>query len=94
MGQEVVVQSSKPLAEVIAALTAAGQPCQVVMVDSNLVLPSAPPPAVWNEVRLKTSGGMVTLRRRGAVDIALLVFGNATPELLAMRDRIAAALAG
>ena len=48
--------------------------------------------ALWNEVRLKTAAGMVTLRRRGD-DVALVVFGNATPDLLAMRERIVAALA-
>jgi hypothetical protein len=36
---------------------------------------------------------MVTLRRPGDGDeVALIVFGNATPELLALRTRIAAAL--
>ena len=92
MGQEQIVRAQRPLAAVLAALSNAGQPCQIVMVDSILVLPSAPAPATWSEVRLKTPAGMVTLRRR-ADEIALLVFGNATAELLALRETIAAAFA-
>jgi hypothetical protein len=90
MGQEQTVRSARPLTEVMVELGAA---VAIVMVDGNLVMPSAPAPAVWNEVRLKTAAGMITLRRREA-DVALVVFGNATPDLLAMRERIAAALAG
>jgi hypothetical protein len=90
MGQEQVVRSARSL---IDAMTDLGPDAAIVMVDANLVMPTAPPPSVWNEVRLKTAAGMITLRRHGT-DVALVVFGNATPALLAMRDRIAAALAG
>jgi hypothetical protein len=89
MGQEQLTRSTRPLADVMADL---GPNAAIVMVDGNLVMPSAPAPAVWNEVRLKTAAGMITLRRRGD-EVALVVFGNATPELLATRERIAAALA-
>ena len=89
MGQEQIVRSARSLSEVLTEL---GPAAAIVMVDGNLVMPSAPAPAVWNEVRLKTAAGMITLRRREA-DVALLVFGNATPDLLAMRERIAGALA-
>jgi hypothetical protein len=88
MGQEQLILSTRPLTDVMADL---GPSAAIVMVDGNLVMPSAPAPAVWNEVRLKTAAGMITLRRRGD-DVALVVFGNATAELLMMRERIAAAL--
>jgi hypothetical protein len=88
MGINVSVASFGSLADALARLDAAGTPCQLVMVDGALVMPSAPPPDVWTEVRLRAREGMVTLRRQGT-EVAVIVFGNATPQLLAMRDRIA-----
>lgn len=67
-------------------------PCSVVMLDGQLVMPTAALPAAWQEVRLKTPAGMVTLRK-AADQVTVLVFGNAAPDLLEMRDRIAAAFA-
>lgn len=93
MGQETAVRAARPLADALAALAAAGFACQLAMVDGQLVFPSAAPPDAWGEVRLRTPAGMITLRRRGG-EVALSVFGNAGPELLEMRDQIAAALAG
>jgi hypothetical protein len=76
------------VADALARLDAAGTPCQLVMVDGALVMPSAPAPDSWTEVRLRTPEGMVTLRRQGA-EVAVIVFGNATPQLLGVRDLIA-----
>jgi hypothetical protein len=92
MGQELVVRAARALAEALAALRAGGLDCQVLMVDNQLVAPAAPAPATWQEIRLRTPAGMVTLRRRGD-EVALVVFGNADPALLAARERVAAALA-
>ena len=92
MGQEQITSARNSLAAVISAMSAGGRPCALVMVDGNLVMPSAPCPAVWTEVRLKTAAGMITVRRRGD-DVALMVFGNASPELLAARAEIATAFA-
>jgi hypothetical protein len=58
------------------------------MVDGALVMPSVSPPDRWAEIRLRTPEGMVTLKRQGT-EVAVVVFGNATPALLAVRDRIA-----
>jgi hypothetical protein len=88
MGSTVSVPSFGSLADLLARLNAAGTPCQLVMVDGALVMPSASTPDGWTEVRLRTPEGMVTLRRQGA-EVAVVVFGNATPPLLAVRDRIA-----
>jgi hypothetical protein len=89
MGNTTTIASFGSLADVLARVNAVGLSCQLVMVDGALVMPSAPPPERWTEVRLRTPEGMVTLRRQGA-ELAEIVFGNATPALLAMRDRIAA----
>jgi len=88
MGNTVSVPSFGSLADALARLNAAGTPCQLVMVDDALVMPSAPAPDRWTEVRLRTPEGMVTLRRQGT-EVAVIVFGNATPQLLGVRDRIA-----
>jgi hypothetical protein len=93
MGQEQLIRMGRPLGDALAELAATGAACAIVMVDAQLVLPSAPAPQSWREVRLKGPAGMVTLRRPGDDDeVALIVFGNATSELLALRTRIAAAL--
>jgi hypothetical protein len=90
MGQETSIGDARPLAEALAALAAGGLVCQIVMVDGQLVHPSAAAPVTWREVRLRTPAGMVTLARR--VDVAVTVFGNADAALLETRDRIARAL--
>lgn len=93
MGQDVTVAGPRPIEDALAALTAAGQPCQVLMVDGGLVMPTAPLPARWTEVRLRGRAGMLTLRRSASGDLTIVVFGNAAPELLALRDQLASALA-
>lgn len=88
MGSTVSVPSFGSLTDLLARLKAAGTACQLAMVDGALVMPSAPPPDGWTEVRLRTPEGMVTLRRQGA-EVTVVVFGNASPALLAVRDLIA-----
>jgi len=91
MGQETTVRLGRSLAQAVAALAVEGLACQVVMVDGALVHPAQPVPDGWSEVRLRTPGGMMTLRRRGA-EVSLVVFGNAGPDLITLRDRIAHAV--
>ncbi len=91
VGQETTVRSARSLGEALKALAGDGAPCQIAMVDGQLVHPSATPPAVWAEVRLRTAAGMITLRRRGD-EVSVVTFGNAAAEVLQMRDRIAAAM--
>ena len=89
MGQHTSIEDARPLGEALAALAAEGLVCQIVMVDGQLVHPSAAPPATWREVRLRTPAGMVTLVGRGGGPVT--VFGNADAALLEARDRIARA---
>jgi hypothetical protein len=92
MGQQRTVLGSTSLETALARLEAGGVGCQVLMVDGQLVHPSAKAPEKWAEVRLRTPAGMVTLRRQ-ADQVSILVFGNATSDLVRMRDRIAEAFA-
>jgi hypothetical protein len=91
MGLEVSVRARRSLADALAALAATGLPCEVLMIDGQLRHPSAALPPTWQEARLRTLAGMVTVRRQGD-DFQLMVFGNADAALLAARERIAAAL--
>jgi hypothetical protein len=91
MGLEVSVRARRSLADALAALAVTGLPCEVVMIDGQLRHPSAALPAAWQEARLRTPAGMVTVRRQGD-ELQLVVFGNADAVLLAARERIAAAL--
>ncbi len=86
MGIDRVVNGARSLGEAVAALGDS----QIVMVDGNLVPPDAPPPSRWSEVRLRSPAGIVTVKRQGE-GVAVIVFGNATPELLAAQARIVAA---
>ena len=89
MGLEIVVTGARSLADALQVLADTG--CQLAMVDGQLVHPSAPPPATWREVRLRGPAGMLTLSRRPD-GVAVTVFGNADPELVALQERVAAAL--
>jgi hypothetical protein len=93
MGLEVVIPRSDacPLGAVLELLAAAGLPTTIAMVDNALVRPTAPPPAEWREVRLRTPAGMITLRRQPG-GIALLVFGNADAALQAAQRQVADAV--
>ncbi len=91
MGLEVTVDGARPLADALARLAAAGAPSTIVMIDGALVMPGAPPPATWSDVRLKTPAGTFALKRRGAA-ISVVAFGNADAAARAMQEQIAAAL--
>jgi hypothetical protein len=93
MGQQISAAMKRSLSEALSALAAGGIACQVLMVDGNLVMPTAPVPPSWREVRLRSPAGMVTLRRQGD-QIAAVVFGNAAPALVAVSEKIVAAFGG
>jgi hypothetical protein len=59
----------------------------VLMVDNQLHAPGAPLPAGWRDVRLRTPAGMLSLKRRDG-GVAIVVFGNAAPELVEMQRQI------
>jgi len=88
MGLDVMVRGAREIGEAMADLP----DCQIVIVDGNLVSPADAPPLRWNELRLRSPAGMVTVKRRGEM-VAVVVFGNAGAELIATQQRVAAAFA-
>jgi hypothetical protein len=82
MGLDVTVDRAAPLAFVplLAKLAERGLPATIAMVDGQLHLPKAEPPATWRDVRLRTPAGMLTVRRDGA-RLSIVVFGNADDAL-------------
>ena len=93
IGLEIVVPRSGTcsLRAVLDLLAAGGLPTTIAMVDNALVRPSAPAPAEWREVRLRTPAGMITLRRQ-AGGIALVVFDNADATLQVAQRQVAEAV--
>jgi hypothetical protein len=93
MGHELVVPrgDAVALAPLLDALASAGLPATIAVVDGALRAPTAPPPAAWRDVRLRTAAGMVTLARR-AGGVAVVVFGNADAALQDAQRRVADAL--
>lgn len=62
------------------------------MIDGLPVFPDETPPEGWQELRLGTAAGMVTLRR-GTDFLVCVVWGNADDALLATLDKFAWACA-
>jgi hypothetical protein len=89
MGQELTAKAVRALGDVLRAMALGGIECKIVMVDGQLVPPSHEP-ASWNEVRLRTPAGMVTLRKT-ADTVAIVVFGNADASLTAVCAQLATA---
>ena len=94
MGLEILVSRSGPcsLSALLERLAATGMPAAIVMVDNVLQAPGAPAPTAWQDVRLKTPTGTVTLVQRDG-GVAVVVFGNASVQLLEAQRRVAAAVA-
>jgi hypothetical protein len=84
MGMEQVVafpQSKPPPWTVVAELLDRhGFPVTLRMVDGQLAFPDETLPETWQELRLGTPQGMVTVRRAGD-RLALVVWGNADPAM-------------
>ena len=57
-------------------LASRGYPLQMRMIDGQLAFPDEEPPEAWQELRVGTADGMVTLRRE-ADGIRLVTWGNA-----------------
>jgi len=87
MGLEVTVEHARPLAEALARVPGTS----IVMIDGALVMPGAPPPPSWSDVRVKTPAGTFALKRRGDA-VSVVAFGNADAAALAMQAELAAAL--
>lgn len=93
MGLEVLIPRSRPcpLGPILEALAGDGLQASVAMADGVLQGPGAPLPLEWRDVRLRTPAGMVTLRRTHS-GVAVVVFGNASPELQAAQRQVAEAV--
>jgi crotonobetainyl-CoA:carnitine CoA-transferase CaiB-like acyl-CoA transferase len=79
------------LPSALAGLRERGHSVQVAMVDGALVLPTAPLPSQWRDVRLKSEAGMLTVARRGAA-VSVTVFDTADGALQALARTLAEAL--
>jgi hypothetical protein len=75
----------------VERLAARGLVVQLRMIDGQLCLPDEMPEGAWQELRLSTPRGMMTLRREPK-GIRLVIWGNADAGLLKDRDDLAAAL--
>ena len=75
-----------------AALSRFDEDFPLRMIDGLPAFPDETPDPAWKELRVGTSGGMVTLRR-GAGTVTCVVWGNADPGLLAGFDRLCWAVA-
>jgi hypothetical protein len=53
-----------------------GYPVQMRMIDGQLAFPDETPGDAWQELRLGTSGGMITVRRQ-EMAVLLVTWGNA-----------------
>jgi hypothetical protein len=53
-----------------------GYPVQMRMIDGQLAFPDETPPETWQELRLGTSGGMITVHRQD-IAVLLVTWGNA-----------------
>lgn len=85
-------QSEPAIAAAIARALNARPSLKLVMIDGLPAFPDETPSEGWSELRIGSPDGMVPLRRV-AEGISLIVWGNASPELLAIRDAVADALA-
>jgi hypothetical protein len=92
MGWEQTIAGAERLTFAEVRAIAAGLGGMVAMIDGQLVMPAAPPPPSWRDVRFRFGAGMVTVSRRPGA-LALVVFGNADPALQEVVARFQTALA-
>jgi hypothetical protein len=55
-------------------------PVQIRMIDGQLAFPDEAPSALWGELRVGTTAGMVTVRRLPE-GVELTIWGNADPAM-------------
>jgi hypothetical protein len=70
-----------PWAAVRDLLAARGFPVQMRMIDGQLAFPDEVPPDGWQELRVGTAHGMVTLRRDGD-RMQTVTWGNADAAMM------------
>ncbi len=69
-----------PWSAVADCLTQSHFPVQIRMIDGELAFPDETPPETWQELRIGTPSGMITVRR-SAAGVALVTWGNADTSL-------------
>ena len=74
--------------EVSELLRVRAFPIQLRMIDGELALPDELPSESWQELRIGTPHGMVTLRRE-PTRIQFVIWGNAEPALQTARHVLA-----
>jgi hypothetical protein len=62
-------------------LAAHGFAVQMRMIDGQLAFPDEMPPETWQELRVGTTDGMITLRRDGD-QVRTVTWGNADPAMV------------
>ncbi len=95
MGMQHTVNFDGPPPTWIAVRDLLGQngvALQMRMIDGQLAFPDEEPGEPWQELRVATAAGMVTLRR-GTNQVDVIVWGNADPALTELWNNLAGALA-
>ena len=94
LAQRVDFESGRfPDWQAVADLLAGKQyPVQVRMIDGELSLPEELPSGTWQELRVGTPAGMVTIRREEA-GVQFVIWGNAAPALQQASNALAWAFA-
>lgn len=88
MGQSLsVARGAVSLAALCEALSAAGLPSRLMMLDGALVAAGPPPATDFRDARLRTPAGTVSVKR-SAAGYEVVVFGNADPALLAAQATV------
>jgi len=75
---------------IVASLKAQGIDVQMRLIDGQLAFPDEQPAEHWRELRVASSGRMVTIARKEA-GIDLVCWGNADEMALKFRDALAGA---
>jgi hypothetical protein len=73
-------------------LAARGLPLQLRMIDGELAFPDEEPAATWQELRVGTAQGMVTLRREPD-GVRLVTWGNADDAMRRVWNAVTWAIA-
>ena len=73
-------------------MSAAGLTIHLRMIDGLPAFPDEIPADGWRELRISTSGGMMTLRLEPG-RLSIIVWGNAGPDLLRQWDAVVQACA-
>ncbi len=74
--------------DVAATLAARGFPVEMRMIDGQLAFPDETPPEDWRELRVSTSGGMITIRR-DAGGVTVVTWSNADEAMRKAWDAVA-----